>query len=99
MKIKDPKTLKRFDIAQVVLAAQNHYDQRHALNHWDVFVPYGLSHMRADEGEAAYVETQYQTLRQYAYEWIVEQRFLELEARVEALEKPDMLYYGGGALG
>lgn len=77
---------KRREAAREILAALSYDEQRKALRHWNLFVPYDASHMLASQGEVEYVEGLYLQLRTYASEWSLNQRVLDLEARVEALE-------------
>lgn len=87
-------TTKRRKAAQAILAARTYEEQHKALDHWELLVPYGAPYMLASQGEVEYVEGLYLQLRQFAFEWQTNQRFLDLETRIEDLESPEGMRLG-----
>lgn len=61
---------------------------REIMHHWTTFVPFAPRHMLADEGEVAYLDDLYSTLRAYAFEWYALDQIEELKERLNVQDQP-----------
>ena len=88
---------QRLQFARAILAPNlfdhNPEDYLHhlkdILQYWGIFVPFAPRVMLASEGEVEYVESLYDQMRPYVFEWMMGYRLNELETRIEALEQPN----------
>lgn len=79
---------EKLGFVQSVLGAMTFADQYNALNHWDAFVPFPKRASYNGESQVEHVESLYDQLRLMAVGWYYNYRLLELERRIEDLEKP-----------